>query len=103
MMYTMIGKDQLDTGTYYLGRGRNGNIGLWDGEAFLVTCLVPRRTLTDDGKITYTGQRAELKREGHFSDDGGCFQPFVAVNEGEVVPYTDERDERPYGEFLQVD
>ena len=26
----------LETGRWYVGRGRNGNVGLWDGKCFLV-------------------------------------------------------------------
>lgn len=102
-MKTIIKVDSLNIGSYYLGRGRNGNVALWDGEFFLVACSLPQRRLTDEGKIVYgPDRRAEMKIESHFDTEHGCFQPFVEINEGKSIPYQDERRSRLYCEYLVV-
>jgi hypothetical protein len=102
-MKTMLTVGDLNLGSYYLGRGRNGNVALWDGDVFLVVCSVPQRRITDDGKIVYGPERrAEMKREGHYDTEYGCFQPFVEINEGKGIPYQDERRSSLYCEYLVV-
>src|SRR3954463_11469490 len=56
---------------WYVGRGRNSNVGRWDGKHFL----------------TITGKLGEdvVKLEPYYADQSGCFQPFALIDEGEVV------------------
>lgn len=55
--------EQLETGRWYVGRGRNGNVGQWDGKCFLAI-----------------GQEG-IKQEPYFTGSSGCFQPFAAIND----------------------
>jgi len=68
-----ISLDRLVTGRWYVGRGRNGNVGLWDGEFFLV--------------IGEKLGEYVIKREPYYSltEEWGCFQPFLEVDEGRMV------------------
>lgn len=78
---TQISKDALIVGRWYAGRGRNANIGMWNGEDFLV--------LAEVGQKVGPGPREwvkswGVKREPYFQADGGCFQPFKMVDMGTV-------------------
>ena len=78
---TQISKDALIVGRWYAGRGRNANIGMWNGEDFLV--------LAEVGQKVGPGPREwvkswGVKREPYFQADGGCFQPFKMVDMGIV-------------------
>jgi hypothetical protein len=71
--------NDLKGGRWYVGRGRNGNVGMWDGEHFLVIgkhCWpigwVPRE---------FECQPA-IKVEKYFMEEEGCFQPFLLIDEG---------------------
>lgn len=57
-------KGQLKKGTWYKGHGRNANIALWNGDAFLTYGAFFK---TFEGKV-----------ETHW-DDGGPFQPFEEI------------------------
>ncbi|WP_298236630.1 hypothetical protein [uncultured Azohydromonas sp.] len=63
-----IAQDLLVAGKWYVGRGRNGNVGLWDGECFLVI----------GEKL---GEHV-IKREPYYMENQGCFQPFLQIDEG---------------------
>ena len=81
MTCTQISKDALIVGRWYAGRGRNANIGMWNGEDFLV--------LAEVGQKVGPGPREwvkswGVKREPYFQADGGCFQPFEMVDMGTV-------------------
>lgn len=81
MTCTQISKDALIVGRWYAGRGRNANIGMWNGEDFLV--------LAEVGQKVGPGPRDwvkswGVKREPYFQADGGCFQPFKMVDMGTV-------------------
>ena len=81
MTCTQISKDALIVGRWYAGRGRNANIGMWNGEDFLV--------LAEVGQKVGPGPREwvkswGVKREPYFQADGGCFQPFKMVDMGTV-------------------
>lgn len=65
-----IPREKLKKWTWYVGRGRNGNVGLWNGEEFLV--------------ITATSWPG-VKREPYYTAERGCFQPFRAIDEGEML------------------
>lgn len=71
--------NELKIGRWYIGRGRNANVGLWNGECFLVigSCghpvsWQPRKWVNEPC----------IKQELYFTAEGGCFQPFLLVDEG---------------------
>ncbi len=66
-----IPRDQLMVGRTYVGRGRNGNVGLWDGDVFLV--------------LGEKFGQPVVKQEPYFEEEEGCFQPFMMVDEGRVI------------------
>ena len=66
-----IKKEDLIINRWYLGRGRNSNLGYWNGMVFLT--------------IGYKIDRWRVKEEGYFQDDDGCFQPFLIIDEGEMI------------------
>lgn len=70
-MAQQIPLDGLVVGRHYVGRGRNGNVGLWDGDSFRVM-----------GEKF--GNRV-IKLEGYYGPEDGCFQPFWEINEGRTV------------------
>jgi len=73
-MVTLVEQIPLDrfvTGRWYVGRGRNGNVGLWDGEHFLV--------------IGWKLEEYRIKREPYYTAESGCFQPFLEVDEGRMI------------------
>ena len=70
-MPEQIPLEQLAKGRYYVGRGRNGNVGAWDGRYFLVV-----RAKFDE----YT-----LKHERYYTEELGTFQPFALIDEGVMV------------------
>lgn len=77
-----IPRTQMRRWCWYAGRGRNGNVGLWNGEEFLV--------------MTAT-LRPSVKQEPYFDADGGCFQPFLRIDEGLVrQPFVEQGMETPY-------
>ncbi len=70
--------DDLEDETWYAGRGRNADIGLWDarGRTFWVTCVTD---FVSPEKFPEQGPRSvRLKRERHY-DDGGTFRPLRAI------------------------
>jgi hypothetical protein len=74
--------EQLEIGRWYVGRGRNGNVGLWDGECFLVIGKVSVKVSAVPPKWENSWS---IKQEPYFTESSGCFQPFTAVNEGGVA------------------
>lgn len=64
-------QEKLVVGQTYIGRGRNGNIGKWTGKAFLV--------------IGEKFGEPRIKIEPYYTEDRGCFQPFLAIDEGEMI------------------
>ena len=68
---SQIPKDQLVENSWYLGRGRNSNVGFWDGTHFLTLC--------------YKFQEWVVKNEGYYTETEGCFQPFYKLPEGEMI------------------
>lgn len=71
-----IPKEDLEVGAWYSGKGRNGDVGLWDGEDFLVLGLEGKKVGPDrsDWKNEY-----RIKREPYCTVDDGCFQPFARL------------------------
>jgi hypothetical protein len=72
-----IPHEELAVGRWYVGRGRNGNVGQWDGTYFLV--------------IAEKFDRLVVKREPYYTEESGCFQPFALVDEGQMI--------EPFGKF----
>jgi hypothetical protein len=68
---TVLPKESLVPGRWYVGRGRNANVALWDGEIFL--------TIADKGG------EAVIKGEPYYEAAWGCFQPFLVVEEGHLT------------------
>jgi hypothetical protein len=62
---------RLVRGRWYVGRGRNGNVGRWNGQHFLVV----------GAKFDYY----DVKQEPYFAAASGCFQPFREIDEGRMV------------------
>jgi hypothetical protein len=74
--------ENLQMGRWYVGRGRNGNVGLWNGDSFLV--------ISKQGvQVSATPRVWEtvwaIKQEPYFTDADGCFQPFAAIDEGVIT------------------
>lgn len=63
----IINKKELKKGRWYLGVGRNSNIGLWDGKTFITL-----------GKYY---DYYKMYNEGLYQD-GGCFIPIKLIMEG---------------------
>jgi hypothetical protein len=65
----VIPESELVKDRFYLGRGRNRDVGLYDGANFITFC--------------YKFDFLTSKVEGYLSDDetdqGGCFQPFLLL------------------------
>ncbi len=72
-----IPMEQLETGRWYVGRGRNGSVGLWNGECFLV---IGPEGIRESAEPPKRETRWVIKQEPYFTESSGCFQPFAAVN-----------------------
>jgi hypothetical protein len=75
---TQIPLDCLIEGRWYVGRGRHNNVGLWDGKLFLV--------------IGWKIDSWRIKQEPYYTDESGCFQPFLVIDEGQVLEPMSETD-----------
>ena len=69
--FTQIPLNCLAKGRWYVGRGRNSNVGLWDGKFFLV--------------IGWKIDSWRIKQEPYYTDESGCFQPFIMLDEGHAL------------------
>ena len=89
MRLTVLRKDQLVPERWYSGRGRNSNVARWDGENFLT--------------IGYEGDYPTVKTEPYYKEDSGCFQPFLLVDEGQMIePFRRFGWDAHYGKTLEV-
>lgn len=70
-MATQMPQNELIVGRWYVGRGRNANVGLWNGSVFLT--------------IAEKFGEDVIKSEPYYTDKTGTFQPFALIDEGEVV------------------
>lgn len=75
---TQIPVDRLIEGRWYVGRGRNANVALWG------------RIGKNPGRLTFltvgmTFHQPNVKDEGYYEPEGGCFQPFALIEEGTAV------------------
>jgi len=89
---------ELQIGRWYVGRGRNSNVGLWDGENFLV---VGKGGIMVSRAPTVWEKIWKLKREPYFTKTEGCFQPFKLVDEGIVTEPADGPDSLRYAKSIQ--
>lgn len=89
MKYKMIPKNKLVKGRWYVGRGRNSNLGYWTGKFFVTICSM--------------GDYWDAKYEDYYTKNGGCFQPFVLVDEGEILPFGKSGWDIHYGPELIID
>ena len=83
--------EYLINGRYYLGRGRNGNIGIWNEK--YSSFLVP------SWKFSFLVE----KYEGYYLPNDGCFQPFLLIDtdiDGEEIP---NEDLIPHCEYIGKD
>ncbi len=87
--FQQIPMELLETGRWYVGRGRNGNVGLWDGECFLV---IGQQGVKVSAMPSQWKNRWVIKQEPYFTESSGCFQPFAAINEGDVAESLDGAD-----------
>ena len=79
---------RLVRGRSYVGRGRNGNVGRWNGQDFLV--------------IGEKFDRYVVKEEPYFAAASGCFQPFREIDEGRMVqPFGQVGWDAHYGRRMQ--
>lgn len=80
-------KNRLIKGGWYLGRGRNSNIGYWDGKYFLT--------------IGFKFYEPVIKLEKYYNKNGGCFQPFLKIDEGRTIePFGKIGWDKHYGKTL---
>lgn len=84
----VIPKTDLIVGRWYVGRGRNGNVGLWNGEDFLLPAKsFPHRT---------------LKHEPYYTAEEGTFQPFREIDEGLMArPFGNAAWSAHYGALME--
>jgi hypothetical protein len=75
----LIPLSELQVGRWYVGRGRNANVGLWNGDCFLVIGLCGTPISWEPRKWV---NEPCLKQEPYFTAVDGCFQPFLLVDEG---------------------
>jgi hypothetical protein len=70
----MIPREELIEGRWYVGRGRNANVALWTrmGKTDRFTFLT----------ISFKFNQPDVKDEGYYEKDHGCFQPFALIDEG---------------------
>jgi hypothetical protein len=83
-----ISVTELVPGKWYIGRGRNANVGLWNGHHFLVI-----------------GEKFDdyvIKQEPYYTAETGCFQPFAALDEGVMIePFGTIGWDKHYGKRLE--
>lgn len=71
-----IPKEELIKGRWYLGRGRNNNLGYWNGNSFLT--------------IGFKFNAPVIKFEDYYEEKSGCFQPFKIIDEGKILEQFEE-------------
>ena len=87
-VYKQIPLHELKTGAWYVGRGRNGNVGQWNGDCFLVLGRVSVPVFNSVHRWSLVDG---VKQELYYSDFEGSFQPFKQIDEGEML--------KPFGDF----
>lgn len=77
-----IPKKELIDKKYYLGRGRNGNIGLWDSKC---DCFLVIGYSFGESRIKSEGYYEKIRGKPKLGKNYGCFQPFMLIDEGEMI------------------
>lgn len=106
--FRQINKKKLVKNRWYLGRGRNSNIGLWDGMNFLT--LGRKFDQYALKKEPYYVRNEYISKHSkneylHFFDEKslGCFQPFILIDEGKMIePFGNTGWDKTYGRKLSV-
>jgi len=84
---SVIPFEKLTSGCWYVGRGRNANVGLWDGETFLV--------------IGFNFGEPVIKYEFLYTSESGTFQPFMKIDEGKMIePFGKDGWDAHYGSLM---
>jgi hypothetical protein len=86
---TVVQIDLLIKDTWYVGRGRNANLGLWDGDWFLV--------------LAKKFDQYVIKREDYYTATWGTFQPFMPLLFDKGSVFERGKHDRPYCEKLVFD
>lgn len=122
---TQILLKDLEIGSWYIGRGRGGGIGYWDGECFATLCIYQKswaefQAIKSKKPITESMKngREVIKHESYFYKDEetyyksnskekelpftglGSFQPFLKIDFGEIVG---KKYDGAYGEKLNFE
>ena len=83
LLYKQLPIIKLLIGSWYVGRGRNGNVGRWNGNSFevITNCLVYNGSFRTKQKT-----KPGIKFEPYFTAEEGCFQPFkkISLNQTEI-------------------
>ncbi len=126
--FRQINKKKLVKNRWYLGRGRNSNIGLWDGMNFLTIgrqfdqYAIKKEPYYVRNEYISRHSRNKCARffdirkinfsehaKNHFSDFfhekySGCFQPFMLIDEGKMIKSFGETGwDKTYGKKLSVE
>lgn len=112
--YTQIPLKALEINSWYIGRGRGGNLGRWNGECFVTICFYDKswselQAIKQKIPVTESMRKSRevIKYEYYFYKDKvskpkgadlGTFQPFLKVDFGEIVG---EKYDSSYGEKLR--
>ncbi len=83
---TKIPREELLLDRWYVGRGRNANVGLWDGKYFLT--------------IGEKCGRMVVRKETYYETEAGAFQPFLLIDEGVVTEKANDGSKLFYAEKL---
>jgi len=84
-----IPKKKLIKDRWYLGRGRNSNVGYWDGNYFLT--------------LAHKFDQPVIKIEEYYTKTSGCFQPFSMIKEGKMIePFGKTGWDKHYGKTLHL-
>lgn len=86
---TKIPREELLLDRWYVGRGRNANVGRWDGKCFLT--------------IGEKCGRMVVRKETYYATEAGAFQPFLLIDEGVVIEKTCDRSYMLYADKLGFD
>ena len=90
--------NNLEVGKWYIGRGRNCNIGQWNGDSFNV---ITECMLYNGNVATVQETRPDIKFEPYYTEDEGCFQPFMMIDEGEMIkPFGSKGWDAHYGQEM---
>lgn len=79
---TQIPVDELIEGRWYVGRGRNANVARWS--------RMEARGLPGNCRMTFLTigfrfHQPDVKDEGYYGPEDGCFQPFALIDEGTMI------------------